>query len=97
MTAHRCQGATIVGTAILHVGSAFAPAIVYVMLSRATKRSNVLIVGALAPEHFTPVSERAFAGGDNDEGDEGDEGEQSKDGAAQGGEGGDGDDEGDGD
>lgn len=57
MTAHRGHGATLPGRVILHVRGAFAPAIVYVMLSRATQRSNVRILGALQPGDFTPVSE----------------------------------------
>lgn len=60
MTAHRCQGATLPGRVILHVRSAFAPAIVYVMLSRATKRANVRVLGELHPHHFVPVNEAAF-------------------------------------
>jgi hypothetical protein len=45
---------------LLHVQHAFAPAIVYVMLSRATKRSNVVILDGLKPEDFTPVNNAAF-------------------------------------
>lgn len=41
--------------------SAFSPAIVYVMLSRATKRANVRVLGELQPHHFVPVSEAGFA------------------------------------
>lgn len=60
MTAHRAQGATLTGTTILHVRKAFTPAIVYVMLSRATKRSNLYILGTLKPADFTPVADAAF-------------------------------------
>lgn len=61
MTAHRCQGATLTGKVILDVRSAFSPAIVYVMLSRATTRANVRVLGELLPQHFVPVCEAGFA------------------------------------
>lgn len=60
MTAHRCQGATLTGTTILHVRNAFSPAIVYVMLSRVTTRDNIYILGQLQPEDFVPVNDAAF-------------------------------------
>lgn len=60
MTAHRCQGATLTGRVILDVRRAFAPAIVYIMLSKATKRSNLRILGGLRPTDFVPVNEAAF-------------------------------------
>ncbi len=43
------------GTTILDVRSAFAPAIVFVMLSRVTQRSNLHILGELNPEDIRPV------------------------------------------
>lgn len=55
-TAHRAQGATMPGTAILDVRSAFAPAIVFVMCSRVTTRSNLFILGGLKPEDFVPIT-----------------------------------------
>ena len=79
MTAHRCQGATLKGTTILHVRSAFAPAQVYVMLSRVTSRRRLRVLGELTPEHFTPAGDEAFAAFDDmDVDDEGSE--QSGDG-----------------
>ena len=67
MTAHRAQGATLSGTTILDIRSAFASAITYVMLSRATRRSNVFILerqaGGLHPHHDCAVRPVAGAGG----------------------------------
>ena len=60
MTAHRCQGATLSGTTILHVRHAFAPTIVYVMLSRATTRANLYVLDGLAPQDFAPIDDAAF-------------------------------------
>ena len=60
MTAHRCQGATLSGTTILHVRHAFAPTIVYVMLSRATTRANLNVLDGLAPQDFAPIDDAAF-------------------------------------
>jgi hypothetical protein len=42
------------------VRNAFTPAIVYVMLSRATQRGNVGVLGELPPAHCVPVNEAAF-------------------------------------
>jgi len=55
MTAHRCQGATLTGTTILHVKDTFAPAILYVMLSRATSRDKLYILDGLRPDDFVPA------------------------------------------
>lgn len=60
MTAHRAQGATLTGTTILHVREAFAPGIVYVMLSRVTTRDNLYILGSLKPEDFVPATAASF-------------------------------------
>ena len=68
----RAQGATLEGITILHVRSAFAPGITYVMLSRATRRSNIYILGGLLPVHFQPVAlcpTQAAASDDEDEDD----------------------------
>jgi ATP-dependent exoDNAse (exonuclease V) alpha subunit len=79
MTAHRFQGATLTGRVILHVRRAFAPAIVYVMLSRATQRSNLRIIGDLSPRDFVPVNEAAFAAWEANQ-----QAEQEKDGEGEG-------------
>jgi ATP-dependent exoDNAse (exonuclease V) alpha subunit len=63
MTAHRAQGATLHGRVILDVRSAFAPAIVYVMLSRATTRDHLYILGGLTPDDFAAVHTAPIAGG----------------------------------
>ena len=52
LTAHKCQGATIHGPGIIHVRKAFAPGMLYVMLSRFTERKNIRIMTKLTPEHF---------------------------------------------
>ena len=44
------------GTTILDVRSAFAPAIVFVMVSRVTTRSKLFILGGLKPEDFVPIT-----------------------------------------
>jgi hypothetical protein len=62
ITAHRAQGATLTGRTILDVRSAFAPGIVYVMLSRVTSRDDLFILGDLQPNHFVPVATATFAG-----------------------------------
>lgn len=69
MTAHRAQGATLAGRVILSVRKAFAPAITYVMLSRATHRDSVFILGSLTPQDFTPVNAAAFLPGSNERSD----------------------------
>jgi hypothetical protein len=66
MSAHRCQGATLTGITIMHVRDAFAPTIVYVMLSRVTTRDNLLILGQLKPADFVPVNDNAFMAMDGD-------------------------------
>jgi ATP-dependent exoDNAse (exonuclease V) alpha subunit len=55
LTAHRCQGMTLQGPTIIHVGGAFAAGILYVMLSRVTSRAQLKIIGELQPEMFRPV------------------------------------------
>ena len=55
ITAHRCQGMTLRGTTILHVREAFAPAIVYVMLSRVTDRSKLFILDGLSADMIKPI------------------------------------------
>jgi hypothetical protein len=55
ITAHKCQGMTITGRAILHIRNAFAAGIVYVMLSRVTNRRNLVILDGLSPDMIVPV------------------------------------------
>ena len=55
MTGHRSQGATIEGDVIIDVASAFSPGLLYVMLSRIKKRSQLRIVGRLTPDMFDPI------------------------------------------
>jgi ATP-dependent exoDNAse (exonuclease V) alpha subunit len=55
ITAHRCQGMTLRGTTILHVREAFAPAIVYVMLSRLTDRSKLFVLDGLTADMIKPI------------------------------------------
>ena len=47
--------ATIEGDVILDVRSAFAPGLLYVMLSRVRCRKQLWIVGKLTPSMFTPI------------------------------------------
>lgn len=56
MTVHRCQGATIDSRVVVHIGSAFAPGLMYVVLSRVTDRRHLHIVGKLLAEDFVPAS-----------------------------------------
>ncbi|WIA28669.1 hypothetical protein OEZ86_011205 [Tetradesmus obliquus] len=60
ITAHRAQGATLAGRTIVHVRKAFAPGMVYVMLSRVTTRDNLYIIGQLQPADFVPATAAAF-------------------------------------
>jgi hypothetical protein len=55
-TAHKSQGATIPGRCVVLCRNAFAPGMLYVMLSRVTTRKNLRIVGLPRPEDFTPMS-----------------------------------------
>ena len=55
MTAHKSQGCTIPGNVVLKVRDAFAPGMLYVMLSRVTELAKLFIVGRLLPRHFLPV------------------------------------------
>lgn len=55
MTGHRSQGATLLGDIIIDVRSAFAPGMLYVMLSRLCSRHQLIIVGELEPSMFTPI------------------------------------------
>jgi len=57
-TAHKAQGSTIPGDCVLHVKEAFAPGMLYVMLSRVTTRQRLRIVGTLAPEDFDPIPQQ---------------------------------------
>jgi ATP-dependent exoDNAse (exonuclease V) alpha subunit len=56
MTGHKCQGATFRCLTIIDILTAFTPGLLYVMLSRVTKRDNLRIVGGLSPEMFVPVN-----------------------------------------
>lgn len=60
MTAHRCQGATLTGRVVVHVRDAFAPGIVYVMLSRVQTREQLCILGELQPRDFVPATADTF-------------------------------------
>ena len=55
MTGHRSQGATLHGDIIVDVRSAFAPGLLYVMLSRVCSRKQLIIVGDLEPGMFKPI------------------------------------------
>ena len=55
MTGHRSQGATLHGDIIIDVRSAFAPGLLYVMLSRVCSRKQLIIVGDLEPGMFKPI------------------------------------------
>ena len=59
ITAHRCQGMTLHGHVILHIRSAFAAGITYVMLSRVPSRDRLIILGGLKAEEIVPVPLRA--------------------------------------
>jgi len=56
ITGHRCQGATLTNPVLLHVGSTdWCPGLLYVMLSRVSKRSMLHVVGKLTPYMFVPM------------------------------------------
>ena len=55
MTGHKCQGATFKTRTIVHMLSAFTPGLLYVMLSRVSKRTLLSVVGELTPDLFVPV------------------------------------------
>ena len=55
ITAHRCQGATVSKGVILHVSGAFAPGLLYVMLSRVTESRLLSIITPLSPNNFHPM------------------------------------------
>lgn len=55
MTAHKSQGATLGSTTIIHITSAFAAGLLYVMLSRVTNREFLKIVGSLRPDDIKPM------------------------------------------
>lgn len=55
MTGHKAQGATIRGHLILDIHSAFTCGLVYTMLTRATQRSNLMIIGNITPAMLTAV------------------------------------------
>lgn len=55
ITGHKSQGATIKSNVILYVCDAFAPGLLYVMLSRVTDRSKLKILTPLRPTDFQPV------------------------------------------
>ena len=56
MTVHRCQGATFTSHVIVHVTCAFAPGLLYVMLSRVTNRRFLCVVMPLTPVHFSTAA-----------------------------------------
>jgi len=49
ITGHKAQGATIKSKVIIHILNSFAPSLAYVMLSRVTNCSNILICENLTP------------------------------------------------
>lgn len=56
LTAHKAQGATISGSTVINARSCFTPGLLYVMLSRVTRRSHVKVMNArLTPDLFAPV------------------------------------------
>lgn len=55
ITGHKSQGATIDSKVIVHVTDAFCPGLLYVMLSRVTKRSLLHVVGRLTSDMFNPM------------------------------------------
>jgi hypothetical protein len=55
ITAHKAQGLTRDAPTVLHVRSGFELGLVYVMLSRVTKREHLRIVGRLRPEDCRPM------------------------------------------
>ena len=55
MTGHKAQGATLTGTTIIKVDSAFCPGLLYVMLSRVTDRRHLRILTPLTPAMFVPM------------------------------------------
>jgi ATP-dependent exoDNAse (exonuclease V) alpha subunit len=55
MTGHKAQGSTITGPLILDIHHAFTCGLVYTMLTRATHRDNLSIIGCLTPAMLTAV------------------------------------------
>lgn len=55
ITGHKSQGSTIRSSVYVYVKEAFAPGLVYVMLSRVTDRSKLKIIDGLRSEDFLPV------------------------------------------
>jgi hypothetical protein len=58
ITGHKAQGATISDTCLIHIQEAFAPGLVYVMLSRVTNRSCLRLFRMLTPDDFVPIPGR---------------------------------------
>lgn len=56
MTGHKAQGATITGPVVLQVTDAFAPGLMYVMVSRVQTRDQLHLLQRLTPDMFTPMS-----------------------------------------
>lgn len=55
ISTHKVQGATIPDRAVIHCREAFAPGMMYVMISRVTTSKNLKIVGLPLPSDFTPM------------------------------------------
>jgi ATP-dependent DNA helicase PIF1 len=55
ITAHKCQGMTLKGKTICHIRNAFAPGIVYVMLSRLSNRKKLVVLDELTPDMIVPL------------------------------------------
>jgi hypothetical protein len=55
ITGHKSQGATISDLCVVYVRDAFAPGLLYVMLSRVTNRTNLLLLRRLTPQDFVPI------------------------------------------
>ena len=62
ITGHRAQGATITGKTMVYIHDAFAPGLVYVMLSRLKSLDQLILVWdpdhPLKPSDFKPVPEK---------------------------------------
>ena len=54
MTGHKSQGATISNNVIVDIQNAFAPGLMYIMLSRTTNRQHLKIGRKLVPLDFIP-------------------------------------------
>ena len=51
----QCQGATLKGRTIVDIDEAFAPGLMYVVMSRVCQRSQLRVVGGLQAHMFVPI------------------------------------------